>query len=76
MASKNIVTSKSSSAPQPPFITQLIRDYNIPNDIQIRLPTPQETEKWKIFGLGDENLLVLGKKHIETIRLPIHPLIL
>ena len=26
--------------------------------------------------LGDENLLVLGKKHIKTICLPIHPLIL
>ena len=76
MASKKSVVSGSSSVPQPPFITQLIRDCNIPSNIQIRLPTPQETEKWKIFGLGDENLLVLGKKHIETIRLPIYPLIL
>ena len=76
MASKNIITSKPSSAPQPPFITQLIKDYNIPNNIQIRLPTPQETENWKLFGLDIENLLILGKKHIETIRLPIHLLIL
>ena len=28
------------------------------------------------MGLDDDNLLVLGKGHIKTIRLPIHPMIL
>ena len=32
-------------------------------------------DRWRISGL-DDNLLVLAKKHIETIRLPIHPMIL
>ena len=76
MASKKSAVSGSSSVPQPPFITQLIRDYNIPNNIQIRLLTSQEAKKWKTSGLNDENLLVLGRKHIEIIRLPIHHLIL
>ena len=76
MASKNIMTSKSSSAPQPPFITQLIKDCNIPSNIRVRLPTPTESENWRLSGLGNENLIMLGKKHIETIHLPIHPLIL
>ena len=76
MASQNIMTSKPSSAPQAPFITQLIKDCNIPSNIKIRLPTPIETDNWKLTGLGNENLIMLGKKHIETICLPIHPLIL
>ena len=76
MASKKSIVSGSSSAPQPPFITQLIRDLNIPNNIQIRLLSNDEANYWKTAGLKDDNLIVLGKKHIETIRLPIHPLIL
>ena len=76
MAPKRSVVGESSSPSQFPHITQLIRDCNIPNNIQIRPITPEEAEKWKIVGLGDENLIVLGRKHIETICLPIHPLIL
>ena len=67
---------KKSSTSQAPFITQLIKDCNIPNNIQIRLLSPTESANWKTSGLGNENLIMLGKKHIETIRLPIHPLIL
>ena len=75
MASNNTTVNKSS-APQPPFITQLIKDCNIPNNIRLRLPSPTESENWRTSGLGNENLIMLGKKHIEIIRLPIHPLIL
>ena len=76
MASKKTVVSGSSPVPQPPFITQLIRDLNIPNNIQIRLLSNDEADNWKSAGLKDDNLIVLGKKHIETIRLPIHSIIL
>ena len=76
MAPKKSVIGESSFVSQPPFITQLIRNCNIPNNIQIRLLSPDEAGKWKTSGLDNENLLVLGRKHIETIRLPIHPLIL
>ena len=76
MALKRSVAGESSSPSQFPHITQLIRDCNIPNNIQIRPITPEEADKWKTAGLGDENLLVLGRKHIETIRLRIHPFIL
>ena len=76
MALRKSVAGESSSASQPPFITQLIMDYNTPNNIQIRLLSPDEANNWKTAGLNNNNLLVLGRKHIETIRLPIHPLIL
>ena len=76
MASKKSVASGSFSAPQPPFITQLIKDLNISNNIQIRLLSNDKANYWKIYGLNDDNLIVLGRKHIETIRLLIHPLIL
>ena len=65
-----------SSAPQHPFIIQLIRDYNTPNNIRLRLLSPTEHENWRSSSLGSENLVMLGKKHIEIIRVPIHPLIL
>ena len=76
MASKKISASSSSSASTPPFIAQMIKDLNIPNNIQIRLLSNDEADNWKTSGLKDENQIVLGRKHIETIRLPIHPLIL
>ena len=76
MAPKRPVVGESSSYSQFPYITQLIRDCNIPKNIQIRPFTSDEAENWKTSGLNDENLLVLSRKHIETIRLPIHPLIL
>ena len=76
MASKKISASSSSSASTPPFIAQMIKDLNIPNNIQIRLLSNDEADSWKTSGLKDENQIVLGRKHIETIRLPIHPLIL
>ena len=76
MAPKKSVASESSSSSQLPYITQLIRDCNIHNNIQIRPLTLDEAEYWKTSGLDNKNLLVLGRKHIETIRLPIHPLIL
>ena len=75
MAPKKSIAGESSSSSQFSYITQLIRDCNFPNNVQIRLLTPDEAEYWKISGLNDDNLLVLGRKHIETIRLPIHPLI-
>ena len=76
MVLRKSVAGESTSASQPPFITQLIRDYNIPNNIQIRLLSFDEVDNWKTAGLNNDNLLVLGRKHIETIHLPIHPLIL
>ena len=75
MAAKKSVTGESPSSSQAPHITQLIKACNIPNNIQIRPISPYEADKWKASGL-DENLLILGKKHNETIRLPIHSLIL
>ena len=76
MASKKISTAYSSSTPPPSFIAQMIRDLNIPSSIQIRLLSNDEADNWKTSGLKDDNQIVLGRKHIETMRLPIHPLIL
>ena len=75
MAPKKSVASKSSSSIPFPYVSRLIRDCNIPNTIQIRPITVEEENRWRIEGL-DDNLLVLGKKHIEMIHLPIHPMIL
>ena len=69
-------SKKSRPSPIAPItnIVNLIRDCNIPNSIQIRHITMDEKKRWKDEGL-DKCLLILGKKHIETIHLPIHPMI-
>ena len=76
MASKKTVVGGSSSAPQPPFVTQLIKGFNIPKNIHIRPLSNDKTGYWRISGLKNDDLIVLGKKHIEIVRLPIHPFIL
>ena len=76
MAPKKITIVDSSSNPPPPFVTQMIKDLNIPSNIQIKLLSNDEADFWKTSGLKDENQIVLGRKHIETMRLPINPLIL
>ena len=76
MAPKKAITNKSSPSTQVPHISQLIKDYNIPNNIKIRPLAPEEENRWRTSGLDDDNLLVLGKINVETIRLPIHPMIL
>ena len=75
MAPKKAIATKSSFSTQSSFVSQLIRDCNIPDPIKIRPLVEEEENKWRTLGLGDDNLLVLGKRHIETIRLPIHPMI-
>ena len=69
MAPKKATASKSSSSTQLPHISQLIKDCNIPDTIQIRVLAIEEENRWRTAGL-DDNLLVLGKRHIETICLP------
>ena len=76
MAPKKIIAHKPSFFIQDSHVSQLIKDCNIPDNIKIRPLAPKEENRWRISGLGDDNLLVLGKRHIETIRLPIHPTIL
>ena len=75
MAPKKSVQKKSS--PSTPFakVSDLIRDCNIPSSVCIRPITKAEERKWRAKGL-DSGLLVLGKHHIETIRFPLHPMIL
>ena len=76
MAPKKAIAHKPSSSAQDSFILQLIRYCSIPDSIKIRSLAPKEENRWRISGLGDDNLLALGKRHIKTIRLPIHPTIL
>ena len=76
MARKKEIAYKPSFSSQDYFVSQLVKDYNIPASINIRPLVQEEENKWRTSGLDDENLLVLGKRHIETIRLPIHPMIL
>ena len=75
MASKKSTKSKSSPSTPTVNVSDLIRDCNIPSSVHIRPITMAGEKKWKVDGL-DVGLLVLGKRHIETIRVPIHPMIL
>ena len=75
MAPKKAIASKSSTSTQLPHISQLIKDGNIPSAIKIRPLTAEEENIQWILSF-DDNLLVLGKRHIETIHIPIHPIIL
>ena len=75
MAAKKAITNKPSPSTPSSYVSQLIRDCNILDSIKIRPLVKEKENKWRTLGLGDDNLLVLGKRHIETIRLPIHPMI-
>ena len=58
MAPKKSVAGESSSSSQLPYINKLIRDCNIPNNIQIKPLTPDEAERRKTSGLDDFSFLV------------------
>ena len=75
MAPKKSKQSRPSPSTPPTNISDLIRDCDIPNSVKIRSISEEVEKKWRTEGLS-ENLLVLGKRHIETIHCPIHPLIL
>ena len=76
MAPKKSIANKSSTSSQEYFVSQLVKECNIPDNIKIRPLTTKEENRWRISGIGDENTIVLGRRHIETIRLPIHSMIL
>ena len=75
MAPKKSVSTKLSPSNPTTKISDLIRDCNIPNSVNIRPITEKEEGIWKSEGL-EPGLLVLGKRHIETLRFPLHPMIL
>ena len=75
MAPKKSKASKPSPTTITTNIADLRKDCNIPNSVQVRHIIEAEERRWRFEGLG-KDLLVLDKKHIETIRLPIHPLVL
>ena len=75
MAPKKSVQSKPSPSTPSAKVSNLIRDYNIPSSVRIRPIIEAEEKKWRVEGL-DSGLLVLCKRHIETIRFPLHPIIL
>ena len=54
---------------------QLIKECNIPDNIKFTPLSLEEENRWRVSGLGDDNV-VLGKRHIETIHLPVYSLIL
>ena len=70
MAPKKAMASKLSPSTQVLHVSQLIKDCNIPDTIKIKPLAPEEENRWRTSGLDDDNLLVLGKRHIETIHLP------
>ena len=53
----------------------MIRDCNIPNSVNIRNIIEEEEKRLELEGL-EPGLLVLGKRHIETLCFPLHPMIL
>ena len=75
MAPKKYAQIKSSPSNPTTKISDLIRDCNIPSSINIRHITEREEKVWRSDGL-EPGLLVLGKRHIETLRFPLHPMIL
>ena len=75
MASKKFTQSKSPSFSPVSHVAKLIKDCNIPDNVQIGPLTVKDENRWRFEGL-DSGLLVLGKRHIETIHFPIHPMIL
>ena len=75
MAPKRSTQSKSSPSTSSTKISDLIRDCNIPNFVGIRHIIEAEERRWRVEGLNP-GLLVLGKRHIETIRFPLHTMIL
>ena len=76
MSPKKAVAHRSSTSSQEYFVSQLIKECNILDTIKIRPLTSEEENRWRISGIGDENTIVLGRRHIETICLPIHSMIL
>ena len=76
MAPKKTIAHKPSFSFQDYFVSQLIKECNIPDNIKIRPLTLEEENRWRVSGLGDENAFVMGKRHIETIRVPVHYMIL
>ena len=75
MAPKKSIQIKSPPSTLTTKISDLIRDYNIPSSVNINHITEVEERMWKVEGL-EPGLLVLGKRHIETLRFPLHPMIL
>ena len=74
MAPRKSAQTKSSPSNPSTKISDLIRDCNIPNSINIRHIAEREEKIWKSDGL-EPGLLVLGKRHIETLSFPLHPMI-
>ena len=75
MAPRKSVQNKYSPSTPSTKVSDLIRDCNIPSSICIRPITEAEERKWRVEGL-DSGILILGKRHIETICFPLHPMIL
>ena len=75
MAPRKSAQTKSSSSNPITKISDLIRDCNIPSSVNIRHITEREEKIWKSDGL-EPSLLALGKRHIETLCFPLHPMIL
>ena len=76
MVPEKAIAHKPSFSSQDYFVLQLIKECNIPDNIKIRPLNSEEENRWRVSSLSDENVLVLGKRHIETIRLPVHSMIL
>ena len=75
MPPKKSAQTKSSPSNPATKISDLVRDCNIPNFVNIRHITEREEKIFKSDGL-EPSLPVLGKHHIETFRFPLHPMIL
>ena len=75
MTPKRSTQSKSSPSTPSTKVFDLIRDCNIPSFVCIRPITEAEEKRWRVEGLNS-GLLVLGKRHIETICFPLHLMIL
>lgn len=67
--------SKPSSTPSDLILENLIKEYQIPNFDNINHLCDDEENKWRYEGVG-KDMLVLGQRHINTIRFLIHPLII
>lgn len=74
MAPKKSKQGKSPSTPMADVL-KMIKEFNIPYSVHIYPIIEDKVRRWEGEGLG-VSVLVLGKRHIETLRFPIHHLIL
>lgn len=67
--------SKSKSPNTPDEVWQLAEELGIPPIVHIKPIEEDELRRWRVEGLAND-VLVLGRCHLEILRFLLHPLVL